>query len=50
MRIVDAGVGHVAVCEDGDGERTRVMTDLVGDVSIGDSVLVHAGVALVRLP
>ena len=35
----------VAICGDG----IAVMTDLVGDVSPGDELLVHAGVALVKL-
>jgi hydrogenase maturation factor len=35
----------VALC-DGDIE---VMTDLVGDVVVGETLLVHAGVALTRL-
>ena len=35
----------LAIC-DGD---TEVMTDLVGAVEPGDSLLVHAGVALVKL-
>ena len=45
LRIVDVGVDGIARCE-GDVE---VMTDLVGPVAPGDEVLVHAGVALVRL-
>ena len=35
----------LAICEDG----VEVMTDLVGAVSAGDELLVHAGVALVKL-
>ena len=34
-----------AVCE----EDVEVMTDLVGNVGVGDLLLVHAGVALARL-
>jgi hydrogenase maturation factor len=45
MRVVDVRPGALALCE-GDVE---VMTDLVGEVAPGDEVLVHAGVALVRL-
>jgi hypothetical protein len=45
MRVVEAAGGGLAVCE-GDVE---VMTDLVGAVDVGDELLVHAGVALVRL-
>lgn len=36
-------------CVAEDGERTEVMTALVGDVRIGDRLLVHAGTALLRL-
>jgi hypothetical protein len=43
MRVVDV-VDGLAIC---DG--TQVMTELVGDVAPGDELLVHAGVALVRL-
>ena len=35
----------LAICEDG----VEVMTELVGDVTPGDELLVHAGVALVKL-
>ena len=45
MRVVELRGPALALCE-GDVE---VMTDLVGDVEPGDEVLVHAGVALVRL-
>jgi hydrogenase maturation factor len=40
---------ELAVCVADDGERCRVDIGLVPDVSPGDSVLVHAGAALVRL-
>jgi hydrogenase maturation factor len=49
MRVVEADTDGVAHCEREDGSRSEVMTDLVGGVSPGDSVLVHAGVALLRL-
>jgi hydrogenase maturation factor len=49
MRVVEADTDGVACCEREDGQRSEVMTDLVGGVSPGDSVLVHAGVALLRL-
>ena len=49
MRIVASAVAQVALCEDDEGSRSEVMTDLVGEVEIGDAVLVHAGVALGRL-
>jgi hydrogenase assembly chaperone HypC/HupF len=47
MRVVQAG--DEAVCVDTSGARSLVMTDLVGAVEPGDALLVHAGVALVRL-
>ena len=40
----------LAVCASEDGARHTVETGLVDPVSPGDSVLVHAGVALVALP
>jgi hypothetical protein len=43
MLVTDV-VDGLAVC---DG--IEVMTELVGEVSPGDELLVHAGVALVRL-
>lgn len=45
LRVLEVRDGAVARCE-GDIE---VMIDLVGPVSAGDELLVHAGVALVRL-
>ena len=36
-------------CCEASGEQETVETALVGDVTPGDEVLVHAGVALVRL-
>ena len=47
MRVVEPGAE--AVCIDDAGARSVVMTDLVGPVDTGDSLLVHAGVALARL-
>jgi hydrogenase maturation factor len=44
MRVLEAQ-GDVVVCEGG----VEVMTDLVGPVEQGDELLVHAGVALLRL-
>ncbi|MDQ3890862.1 MAG: HypC/HybG/HupF family hydrogenase formation chaperone [Actinomycetota bacterium] len=49
MRVLEEAAAGVAVCVDGEGSRSEVMTDLVGSVAPGDAVLVHAGVALVRL-
>lgn len=50
MRVetFDADAG-VAVCVDGDGRRTDVLTGLVPDARPGDQLLVHAGTALLRL-
>jgi hydrogenase maturation factor len=49
MRVVEAGEGGIARCTTEDGATSEVMCDLVGAVSAGDEVLVHAGVALLRL-
>ena len=46
LRVVAPGADGVALCE-GDVE---VMTDLVGDVEAGEQLLVHAGVALAKVP
>jgi hydrogenase maturation factor len=48
MQVVEIDAGALAVCVGADGERTEVMTDLVGAVAAGDELLVHAGVALTR--
>jgi len=45
MRVLDVTGDGIARCEDG----AEVMTDLVGAVQPGDELLVHAGVALVKL-
>jgi hydrogenase maturation factor len=41
--------GADARCRDDDGRTEDVATELVGDVAVGDRLLVHAGVALERL-
>jgi hydrogenase maturation factor len=41
--------GHDAVCQDADGRREVVATELVAPVRRGDRVLVHAGVAIERV-
>lgn len=41
--------GDIAVCVDTDGRETEVEVALVGPIGPGDQVLVHAGVALLRL-
>ncbi len=38
----------LALCEDGDGARSSVEIALV-DAAVGDTLLVHAGTALMRL-
>ena len=45
---VDARRG-LALCQDDDGERVAVETELVEPVRPGDRLLVHAGTALVAL-
>ena len=45
MRVLDVTGDGLARCEDG----VEVMTELVGAVQPGDELLVHAGVALVKL-
>ena len=37
---------ELALCENGDGERTTVEIALVSPVAPGDEVLVHAGTAI----
>jgi len=49
MRVLEPLPGQLAVCVDAEGDRHEVMCDLVGDVCGDDAVLVHAGVALLRL-
>ncbi|MFL5820317.1 MAG: HypC/HybG/HupF family hydrogenase formation chaperone [Solirubrobacteraceae bacterium] len=48
VRSLEA-TGGLAVCTDQAGRRATVETALVSGVAAGDTVLVHAGVALVRL-
>lgn len=51
MRVVGlAQPEGMATCEDSDGRSWEVQTDLVRDVRVGDELMVHAGVALLRLP
>jgi hydrogenase maturation factor len=49
MRVVEIDADGLARCATEDGATSEVMTELVGIVAPGDSVLVHAGVALLRL-
>lgn len=49
MRVLEVdGAGELAVCSDGQGCRQRVDTGIVDEVAPGDTLLVHAGTALVR--
>jgi hydrogenase expression/formation protein HypC len=50
MRVVEPRREGLALCTDGANDQVEVMVDLVGEVAAGDSVLVHAGVAIARLP
>ena len=45
LRVIETRANGIALCE-GDIE---VMTDLVGDVDVGEEILVHAGVAIARV-
>ncbi|HYZ29012.1 MAG TPA: HypC/HybG/HupF family hydrogenase formation chaperone [Thermoleophilaceae bacterium] len=50
MRVVKLDPARgVALCESADGERATVETALLEAVAPGDELLVHAGVALLRL-
>ncbi|CAN5648325.1 hypothetical protein BH23GEM3_BH23GEM3_11380 [soil metagenome] len=49
MRVLEAGDDGLALCADAEGRRSEVMTGLVGAVSAGDTLLVHAGTALTCL-
>lgn len=46
MTVTAVLPGALAVCE----PEVEVMTDLVGPVALGEVLLVHAGVAIARLP
>jgi hydrogenase maturation factor len=48
MRILQRD-GDEGVCARGDGERCAVRLDFVPDACVGESVLVHFGVALARV-
>jgi hydrogenase maturation factor len=49
MQVLGIEEEALATCLDENGARHAVDVALVGTVGPGDSVLVHAGVALVRL-
>ncbi len=48
MRVIAVGADS-AECADADETRHIVAVDLIGRVASGDSVLVHAGVAIAQL-
>jgi hydrogenase maturation factor len=50
MRVLGAADDGLARCAGDDGTAAEVDVTLVGPVAGGERVLVHAGVALVRLP
>jgi hydrogenase expression/formation protein HypC len=47
LRLDDAR--GLALCEDGDGARSSVEIALIDGAAAGDTLLVHAGTALLRL-
>lgn len=49
VRVLDP-VPPDALCEDGCGRRVRVAIELVGPVAAGERLVVHAGVAIGRMP
>jgi hydrogenase maturation factor len=49
MHVVAVGADGLAHCRDDDGSHSDVMIDLVEGVAPGDTVLVHAGVALAHV-
>jgi hydrogenase maturation factor len=50
MRVLRVdGRRGLALCVADDGSRSSVEVELVGPIEAGESILVHAGVALVKL-
>ena len=49
VRVVGRGNDGLTRCADAGGRLTEVGADLIDDVAEGDVLLVHAGVALVRV-
>ena len=50
MKVVDVDFEReLALCQDADGDRQSVEIALVSPVAIGDTLLVHAGTALMTL-
>ncbi|MGI8548621.1 MAG: HypC/HybG/HupF family hydrogenase formation chaperone [Gemmatimonadaceae bacterium] len=50
MRVEELLGTGLARCIDASDQRSDVMTGLVGDVAVGDVLLVHAGAAILQLP
>ena len=48
VRVLDL-TGQEALCEDRLGQRARIAVDFVPGVTAGDVLLVHLGVAIVRV-
>jgi len=49
LRVVGSGIDGLTVCADAEGRLAEVNVDLIDGVAEGDVLLVHAGVALVRV-
>jgi hypothetical protein len=49
MRVREPRTDGTAICVDDEQERHEVATDLVETVEAGDTLLVHAGVAIAKL-
>ena len=46
LRVLSVEPSSLARCVNEHGECLDVMTELVGDIAVGDVLLVHAGVAI----
>ena len=49
LRVVGPGKDGLTLCTDAEGRLAEVEADLIDGVGEGDVLLVHAGVALVRV-
>ncbi len=50
MRVLDVDAGRgLALCANGEGDRSSIEIALVDSVTEGDSLLVHAGTAIAHL-
>lgn len=50
MRVAEPGAAGLARCIDAEGRESEIEVSLVDNVMPGDLLLVHAGVAIARLP